>query len=68
MTLEVDNGKHAGFRLESKHSLVRSLVLPSAGTNQRGSFVIDACVTMDVASYENVGNFPNDEPIFRFWR
>ncbi len=68
MALEVHNGQHARFGLETEHSLVRSLVLPSAGLDEGGASEIRAFVAVDVAGDEDVGDFTDDQTVLGFRR
>ena len=66
MALQVDDGQHARFRLESQHALVGCLVLPRARTDEGGSPEVNAFMPVNVAGDEDIGDFTNDQPVLRF--
>ena len=66
MRVQIDHSEDAGLGLESEHPLIVGLVLPGTAVNQIHTLVGLRMVTVNVAGDEDVGNFLNDESVFRF--
>ena len=66
--MEIDYCQHAWLWLESEHPLEICLILPCGAVDHCGALVVSNEVPMDVAGYENIRYYRNDQPVLGLGR
>ena len=61
--MQIDYSQYARLRLETKHALVVSLVLPSRAVHHGHTLVIADIVTVYMACDEDVRNCGDNQPV-----